>query len=215
MTLHLKPTQQADGTGSDPGKPKTPASKHLFSNEAEVRSRKSRRQWWRCWSWSWRWWGWLGFSFGWRGGSSQSIRQSGQLLDSTGNRLLRSVDTMLCPECIGVRWCSWMKLVNCPTRWSLSFIFVFLCWSSTSTSNIYFPSQIQRNIVHRCARLKLTSQWETVTDFDALLPDFLKSPLHALCRWKLTIWVEQWEVLTSRCGQTWQWLDHLHGHGRH
>ena len=33
-------------------------------------------------------------------------------------------------------------LVNCPTIWSLLFIFGFLCWSS-----IYFPSQIQRNIV--------------------------------------------------------------------
>ena len=32
-------------------------------------------------------------------------------------------------------------LVNCPTWWSLLFIFGFLCWSS------YFPSQIQRNIV--------------------------------------------------------------------
>ena len=32
-------------------------------------------------------------------------------------------------------------VVNCPTWWSLLFIFGFLCWSS------YFPSQIQRNIV--------------------------------------------------------------------
>ena len=29
-------------------------------------------------------------------------------------------------------WCKWRHLVvNCPTRWSLSFIFVFLCWSSS------------------------------------------------------------------------------------
>ena len=37
--------------------------------------------------------------------------------------------------------CAWENLVNCPTWWSLLFIFGFLCWSS------YFPSQIQRNIV--------------------------------------------------------------------
>ena len=40
-------------------------------------------------------------------------------------------------SCVNVRFCSNMSecsthstLVNCPTRWSLSFIFVFLCWSS-------------------------------------------------------------------------------------
>ena len=37
-------------------------------------------------------------------------------------------------------------LVNCPTRWSLSFIFVFLCWSSI------LPIPSKRNIVQRCAR---------------------------------------------------------------
>ena len=42
---------------------------------------------------------------------------------------------------------SWSGLVNCPTRWSLLFIFVFLCWSS----------QIQRNIVQRCDNLGPTS----------------------------------------------------------
>ena len=40
-----------------------------------------------------------------------------------------------------------LGLVNCPTRWSLLFIFVFLCWSS----------QIQRNIVQRCDNLGPTS----------------------------------------------------------
>ena len=29
------------------------------------------------------------------------------------------------------------ELVNCPTRWSLSFIFVFLCWSSTNKYQKY------------------------------------------------------------------------------
>ena len=40
MTLHLKPTQQADTATSDPGKPKTLASIHLLSKDPEFWSNK-------------------------------------------------------------------------------------------------------------------------------------------------------------------------------
>ena len=41
-------------------------------------------------------------------------------------------------------------LVNCPTRWSLSLLFGFLCWSSIS----------HRNIAQQCARLAQLVNWE-------------------------------------------------------
>ena len=58
---------------------------------------------------------------------------------------------------VAARWSkkdeTWMKdATDPPTIWSLLFIFVFLCWSS----------QIQRNIVQRCATYAQEYKWEKV-----------------------------------------------------
>ena len=68
------------------------------------------------------------------------------------------------------------QIVNCPTRWSLFFIFVFLCWSSTNKYQKYKSVELGDQLTNKgsISLISLFSQiWPHLLEFSFFSPSNL------------------------------------------